>query len=98
MGNGLLEKDVNLIVAKKLAAKLRCYENIVVKLTRDSDKFIGLSDRAKFANDLKADFFLSIHVNAGGGTGYWLSNSVIEKQCNGEYVASLILKTAVKLK
>ena len=29
-----------------------------------------MQERAQFANDCNADLFLSIHVNAGGGTGF----------------------------
>lgn len=70
IGNGLLEKEINLVVAKKVGNKLNDYQNVEVKYTRETDAFVELSDRAEFANNLKADFFLSIHVNAGGGTGY----------------------------
>jgi N-acetylmuramoyl-L-alanine amidase len=35
-----------------------------VLMTRDRDVFIELEDRAKFANNNEADFFVSIHVNS----------------------------------
>src|SRR5699024_2009003 len=41
-----------------------------VLLTRTTDKFLTLSERANFANRNKADYFMSVHINAGGGTGY----------------------------
>ena len=37
---------------------------VVVKLTRDIDKTVPLSERSKFENDQKADAFISIHRNA----------------------------------
>ena len=33
-------------------------------LTRDSDTFISLADRVKFANANGADLFISLHINA----------------------------------
>ncbi|CCO08286.1 N-acetylmuramoyl-L-alanine amidase family protein [Desulforamulus hydrothermalis] len=70
IGNGLQEKDINLDIAKRVAAKLLQYEDIEVKLTRDGDQNVSLHERVVMANRLNADFFLSIHVNAGGGTGF----------------------------
>ena len=32
--------------------------------TRDSDKFVGLNERVEKAKDVKADLFISIHINA----------------------------------
>jgi N-acetylmuramoyl-L-alanine amidase len=40
-----------------------------VHLTRESDVYISLSARCDYANSLGADYFLSIHANAGGGDG-----------------------------
>lgn len=39
-------------------------------MTRTSDRFVDLDERAAFANDLGADYFFSVHINSGGGTGY----------------------------
>ncbi|GAB6180311.1 hypothetical protein JCM14036_16300 [Desulfotomaculum defluvii] len=69
VGNGLLEKDLTLQMGKKIAQRLSIYD-ITVRLTRENDTFLSLNQRADFANNLKADYFLSIHVNAGGGTGF----------------------------
>jgi N-acetylmuramoyl-L-alanine amidase len=35
-----------------------------------SDVYVSLQERVRIANQKKADFFLSLHVNAGGGTGF----------------------------
>ncbi|MHB8171461.1 MAG: N-acetylmuramoyl-L-alanine amidase family protein [Thermincolia bacterium] len=67
--NGLLEKDVNLTLARLVATELALFI-VEVKLTRITDTFISLSNRADFANRLGADFFCSLHTNAGGGTGF----------------------------
>jgi N-acetylmuramoyl-L-alanine amidase len=60
---GLREKDVVLALAKRIKPRLeaRGYE---VLMTRSSDVFVELKDRARFANDNKADLFVSIHTNA----------------------------------
>jgi N-acetylmuramoyl-L-alanine amidase len=69
VGNGLQEKDLNLDVAKKIADFLKPY-NVTVHLTRNDDTFIELQQRTEIANKLNADYFLSVHTNAGGGTGF----------------------------
>lgn len=69
IGNGLEEKNITLSLARRVMIKLASY-NLTVKLTRDDDIYLPLEARANFANNLDADYFLSIHVNAGGGTGF----------------------------
>lgn len=59
------EKDFNLAMALKVEKLLANEPNIDVVLTRSTDKFLELKDRAKLANDLKADVFISIHANSG---------------------------------
>jgi len=61
---GLLEKDVNLAVALKLKALLESAGATVI-MTRENDVYIEQYQRAKIANDAKADYFISIHFNAG---------------------------------
>jgi len=68
VGNGLREKDITLDIALKLRDKLAAYAD--VSLTRGGDSFITLADRAAVANSIGADCFVSIHVNAGGSTGF----------------------------
>jgi N-acetylmuramoyl-L-alanine amidase len=70
VGNGLKEKDLTLKIAKKIKSKLTNYENVQVKLSRENDTYLTLSERAKMANDWGADIFISIHINAGGGIGF----------------------------
>lgn len=60
---GLKEKDVVLDISKRLKKKLEAY-GIDIILTRESDVFISLWQRANISNKNKADFFISIHANA----------------------------------
>lgn len=68
--NGLSEKDVTLKIAKKVQEYLGEYSNATVKMSRTTDKAVSLTARTNAANAWGADYFLSIHINAGGGTGY----------------------------
>ena len=68
LGNGLVEKNLTLELALMVQNRLAHY--VDVTLTRSSDVFIGLTERADRANNLKADLFVSLHINAGGGTGF----------------------------
>lgn len=60
----LMEKSVVLDIAKRLKRKLEAMGGYEVILTRSTDKFIELENRAKKANDRDADLFVSIHANA----------------------------------
>jgi N-acetylmuramoyl-L-alanine amidase len=70
VGNGLKEADLTLDIAKRMRGKLSTYNNVQVKLSREGNKKLTLSQRAKMANDWGADIFVSIHINAGGGVGF----------------------------
>jgi N-acetylmuramoyl-L-alanine amidase len=76
---GLMEKDVTLSVARKLAAALQSKVGARVVLTREDDSVVSLDQRTAIANQYQADLFLSIHMNAAvvtnarGSETYFLS-------------------------
>ncbi|KKO51890.1 N-acetylmuramoyl-L-alanine amidase family protein [Paenibacillus sp. DMB20] len=57
------EKDFTLAMALKVGALLEKQQNIQLVQTRTEDKSVGLSERAKLANDVNATIFVSIHGN-----------------------------------
>ncbi len=61
---GLKEAEVTLDVARRLADRLALRYGFQVALTRDSDVFVPLEQRAAHANGTTADLFVSIHCNA----------------------------------
>ncbi|WP_423799735.1 N-acetylmuramoyl-L-alanine amidase [Neobacillus sp. SAB-20_R2A] len=68
-GNGLNEKDVTLDIALKLRSILvNQFENVSVKMSRDSDITKSLGARTSEANAWGADFYLSIHINSAGAS------------------------------
>lgn len=70
VANGLEEKTLVLTIARRIKQVLVEHYNVDVRMTRDDDRFVTLGQRAKLANDWGADYFLSIHINAGGGSGF----------------------------
>ncbi|MCD6362070.1 MAG: N-acetylmuramoyl-L-alanine amidase [Armatimonadetes bacterium] len=93
-GERLLEKDVNLDVALRAAAKL-VEMGAQVRLTRESDVFVDLFDRPAMANEMGADLFVSIHCNAmptpntghGTETYYYTPQSM----CLGQIMQSALV-------
>jgi len=62
--NGVLEKEVVLDVALRLAKMVQGRMGAEVVLTRSDDTFIPLQERTAIANERRADLFLSIHANS----------------------------------
>ena len=63
VANGIREKDINLKAALQLGEMLKAY-GIDVRYTRKTDVYLKLGERTAFANDNKANVFVSIHCNA----------------------------------
>ena len=57
------EADVVLAIGKELNDLLKGYK-LEIKFTRLSNVYLSLIERSKIANDFKADYFLSIHINS----------------------------------
>lgn len=79
----VMEKDIALKLSKEVAAALRA-QGIQTTLTRETDIDVPLDARTALANRVKADLFLSIHLNSnpkgptldlGGIEAYILNNS-----------------------
>jgi len=60
---GTREKIVVIDIVRRLKKKLE-KQGFEVILTRDSDKLVSLTDRAKTGNGRRADLFVSIHANS----------------------------------
>jgi N-acetylmuramoyl-L-alanine amidase len=65
---GTREKDINLIMARRVVEILRQDPTLDVRMTRNRDTLIALRDRPRFANGWRAEgqpaLFMSIHCNA----------------------------------
>ncbi|MBA4538814.1 N-acetylmuramoyl-L-alanine amidase [Bacillus aquiflavi] len=71
VGNGLQEKNLTLQISTKIRDILvNEYNNVYVNMSRTGDQTLSLKQRTDAANAWGADFLLSVHINAGGGTGY----------------------------
>lgn len=84
--NGKYEKDVVLSLAQSLKSELEGSGRYRVLLTRDTDVFIKLANRVKFARDHGADLFVSVHAdslprpNVSGASVYTLSDKASDEQ------------------
>ncbi|WJY26466.1 MULTISPECIES: N-acetylmuramoyl-L-alanine amidase [Sporosarcina] len=66
-GNGFLEKNITLNVAKKMEAY---YKNVPIqaKMTRSGDTYPSLDARAAYAKKVNGSIFVSIHTNSHTGS------------------------------
>ncbi|MRG27792.1 N-acetylmuramoyl-L-alanine amidase [Laceyella tengchongensis] len=76
-GFGLREADIVLQLAELVGEKFNRYEGVAVTFTRNKNTSSsypgppeGLRKRIAYANNKNADLFLSLHCNAGGGSGF----------------------------
>jgi len=61
--DGTQEKDVALAISKRLKAVLTD-QGLEVVLTRETDRFVRLEERARLANAARGDLFISVHCNS----------------------------------
>jgi N-acetylmuramoyl-L-alanine amidase len=61
---GSREKDITLVIAKRLKALVDAEPNMRALLTRDGDYFLPLNARVEKARKVRADLFVSIHADA----------------------------------
>lgn len=67
--SGVLEKDLTLILARDLEARLERTLPVRVILTRNEDITLPHDTRAALANQNQGDLFISIHLNSSIGGG-----------------------------
>jgi N-acetylmuramoyl-L-alanine amidase len=58
------EKEITLAVARQLRRAIETRFGMRVLQTRDDDRRVGSDERAAYANNAKADLFISLHANA----------------------------------
>jgi len=98
LGFGYRESDLNLQIAKKVESILKS-RGIDVKMSRTSDIYHSLSERADMANDYGADAFVSIHQNsassksANGVETYYNKNKEEYKPLSNDIQNQLISQT-----
>jgi N-acetylmuramoyl-L-alanine amidase len=83
---GLLEKDVNLMLAEAMRERIDDELGLKVVLTREDDRLLALTRRTEIANESGGDLFISVHCNswfserAGGFEAYFLSPARSESE------------------
>lgn len=64
MRAAIKESEITLAVSRQLFELLRKDKRFKARLTRDDDRRLSLSTRARLAREHKADVFVSVHVNS----------------------------------
>ena len=86
------EKDINLAITHKLAALIREKTAYDVHLTRSTDRWISLTDRAHFANQFSSSqtLFISIHCNSHPNSHvHGLESYIFNLQATDKFAAEL---------
>lgn len=93
--SGEKEKDLSLSIVKKMEA-LNNNPNIKLVFTRGSDEFISVKQRTQLAEDVKADLFVSIHMNGGTVNNRGLQIFIPNEKNNKFYNNSRLLASSIK--
>lgn len=84
--NGMYEKTITLAVGLELRKQLESTGRYRVRMTRDSDFFVPLGSRVKYARRQKGDLFISLHADSirnssvTGASVYTLSDKASDKE------------------
>lgn len=102
--NGLKEKDLTLKIATYCKEELEKYANVKIYMTRTGDTYPTLDERVSYAAGVKADLFVSFHINsfytssASGAEVYYPNGNYKPKfSTEGKGLAESILKKLVEL-
>jgi len=82
----LREKDLTLNLALLIRQEAQKKLGLQLQLTRSTDREMTTAERAKMAGTLKADCFISLHINAGFGknsTGYEIYFPGFQQEVSG---------------
>ncbi len=87
---GSKEKDINLIIAKKLLNLININSKFNVYLTRNDDKYLSLKKRLNIIKNNKTNLFLSIHTDSFKykyvyGPSIWIFRKFNNKLLNINY-------------
>lgn len=91
---GLLEKEVTLDLARRVHAALDS-PAIEVRLTRDTDRNLGLNARADIARQEEADAFVSIHFNGFNGSAQGTETWHHRNASSDSKALSVLVQTAL---
>lgn len=97
IGLNIIEKDYNLEIGKLLKNELLNY-NCDVLMTRETDKYVSLSDRTSLSNINKCDLFISFHCNsyinssANGFESFSYNGSEIQNALHNNIIKKIKIK------
>ncbi|MCX7710321.1 MAG: N-acetylmuramoyl-L-alanine amidase [Clostridia bacterium] len=99
----MIEKNINLDISLRMGRLLKD-EGIKIAYTREKDVYLGLKERANFANDLNADLFISVHNNdmpgqpdyKGTETLYCPPQKPVFDSMDGQKLATIVQRELVK--
>lgn len=93
---GLMEKEVNLTLAKLLKAELE-KRGAKVTLTRSEDVDITMTDRILMLREIDPDILISVHNNAGGNPITTKGTSTYYRHIGYRPLSTAILKKLLEL-
>ncbi|MBO5302736.1 MAG: N-acetylmuramoyl-L-alanine amidase [Lachnospiraceae bacterium] len=104
VANGLREKDLTLKIATYCKEELEKYSGIKIYMTRTGDTYPTLDERVAYATEMKADVFVSFHINSfytssASGTEVYYPNANYKSDigAEGKGLAEAVLKKLVEL-